>query len=314
MEIIVLGAGAIGSLYGARLANKNEVTLVGRADHVRAIQEHGLRVEGIEAQTVRVRATTSIDEIKPDTLILLTTKVPATSAALAPIASLVRDDTTIVALQNGWNSEQIARAALQGRGVVLRGISQFGAIFERPGTIRYMVKGYTLLEKRSRSARLAKTLNEAGLDCRISDDIRTEVWRKLIFNCVVNPITTILRSEVGRIADPTLDHLKKLVIDECLAVSAAEGISLKTELAGEINAAYAGSPNVVSMRQDIERGRVTEIGALNGAVVELGQKHGLSCPVNDSLTKIIKGMEASPRETASANVADRQLRKISNQK
>jgi 2-dehydropantoate 2-reductase len=314
MEIIVLGAGAIGSLYGTRLASKNEVTLVGRPDHVRAIQEHGLRIEGIEAQTIRVRATTSIDEIKPDTLILLTTKVPATSMALAPIASLVRNDTTIVALQNGWNSEQIARGALQGRGVVLRGISQFGAIFERPGTIRYMVKGYTLLEKHSRSARLGKILNEAGLDCRISDDITTEVWRKLIFNCVVNPITTILRSEVGRIADPTLDRLKKLVIDECLAVAAAEGISLNSELTAEINAAYRGSPNVVSMRQDIERGRVTEIGALNGAVVELGQKHGLSCPVNDALTKIIKGMEASPRETTSANSADRQLRKISNQK
>lgn len=302
MEIIVLGAGAIGSLYGAKLASTNDVTLVGRPDHVRAIEENGLQVEGVETQTVRVRATIRVEKIKPNTAILLTTKVPATAAALAPIASLVRDDTTIIALQNGWNSEQIARSAVQNRGVVLRGISQFGAIFERPGAIRYMVKGYTLLEKNERSPRIAEVLDRAGLDCRISDDIGTEVWRKLTFNCVVNPITTILRSEVGQIVDPDLDRLKQLLIDECVAVAARQGVSLNTDLLAEINAAYAGSHNIVSMQQDLDRGRATEIDYLNGAVVELGAKRGLQCPANDALTKIIKGMEARSRDSGSAKV------------
>jgi len=302
MEIVVLGAGAIGTLYGARLASMNEVTLVGRADHVRAIEENGLQIEGIENQTVRVRATTRVEEIKPNTLILLTTKVPATAAALEPIASLVRDDTTIVALQNGWNSEQVARAAVQNRGVVLRGISQFGAIFERPGAVRYMVKGYTLLEKHERSALIVEVLKRAGLDCRVSDDVTTEVWRKLTFNCVVNPITTILRSEVGQIVDPELNRLKQMVIDECVAVAATQGVSLNTDLLAEINAAYAGSHNIVSMQQDLERGRTTEIDYLNGAVVELGAKRGIQCPANDVLTKIIKGMEARSRESGLANV------------
>ena len=296
MEIIVLGAGAIGTLYGAKLASMNEVTLVGRADHVRAIEENGLQIEGIENQTVRVRATTRVEEIKPNTLILLTTKVPATAAALEPIASLVRDDTTIVALQNGWNSEQVARAAVQNRGVVLRGISQFGAIFERPGAVRYMVKGYTLLEKHERSGPISEVLNRAGLDCRISGAITAEVWRKLTFNCVVNPITTILRSEVGQIVDPELNRLKQMVIDECVAVAATQGVSLNADLLAEINEAYAGSHNIVSMQQDLERGRTTEIDYLNGAVVELGAKRGIQCPANDVLTKIIKGMEARSRE------------------
>ena len=303
MEIIVLGAGAIGSLYGAKLASANNVTLVGQSDHVQAIQENGLRIEGLENQTVRVPATTRIEQIKPNTLILLTTKVPATAAALQPIAPLVRGDTTIVALQNGLDTDQIARAALQERGVVLRGISQFGAIFEKPGTIRYMARGYTLLEKNERSSLIAAVLNEAGLDCRISADIMTEVWRKLIFNCVVNPITTILRSEVGQILDPNLDRLKQLVVDECVAVAVAEGISLKTDLMAEINAAYAGSRNIVSMQQDILRGRTTEIDYLNGAVVERGAKHGLPCPVNDALTKMIKGMEAISRKSRSVKFA-----------
>lgn len=296
MEIIVLGAGAIGSLYGAKLAAGKNVTLVGNPDHVRAIQTNGLRIEGIESEMVRIRAVTRVDQLKPDTLILLTTKVPATASALEPLAALVRDDTTIVVLQNGLNSEQVALAALGGRGVVLRGISQFGAIFERPGTVRYMVSGYTVLENHQRSSRIAAVLNAAGLDCRLSDHIATEVWRKLIFNCVVNPITTILGGAVGQIVHPELSRLKQLVIDECVAVAASEGVRLETDLMAEINAAYAGSPNIVSMQQDLLRGRRTEIDYLNGAVVALGASKGLACPVNDGLTKIIKGMEAYSRK------------------
>jgi 2-dehydropantoate 2-reductase len=312
MQIIVLGAGAIGSLYGAKLAGGNDVTLIGRPEHVRMIEHNGLRIDGIESQTVRVTAATKIDQINPDTLVFLTTKVPATASALEPVLELVRDDTTIIALQNGVNSDEIVRKALRGRGVVLRGITQFGAIFERPGVIRYMVQGYTLLEKHERSARIATVLNEAGLDCRVSTDITTEVWRKLVFNCVVNPITAIIGGEVGDIVDPCLSRLKQLVIDECLAVAEAEGISLEGDLMNQVDAAYAGSRNIVSMQQDLMRGHVTEIDYLNGAVVALGAKHGLDCPVNSSLTSIIKGMEAarrhivltkSPREVCEAKAS-----------
>jgi 2-dehydropantoate 2-reductase len=301
MQIIVLGAGAIGSLYGAKLARANDVTLIARPDHVRAIEESGLRIEGIQTQTVRIRASTGVEELRPDAVILLTTKVPATAAALEPVAPLVRAETTIIVLQNGLNSDAIARKALRGRGVVLRGISQFGAIFERPGTIRYMVGGYTLLESHERSSRIAAVFNAAGLDCRISSDITKEVWRKLVFNCVVNPITTLIGAEVGEIVDPRLDPLKQLVIDECLAVAAAEGISLELDLMAELNAAYAGSRNIVSMQQDLLRGRTTEIDYLNGAVAALGARHGLPCPVNDGLTRIIKGMEAASAILASSN-------------
>jgi 2-dehydropantoate 2-reductase len=303
MEIIVLGAGAIGSLYGAKLANGNNVTLVGRADHVRAIQNNGLRIAGIETRTVPVRAATRIERLESNSLILLTTKVPATIAALAPIAALVRHDTTIVVLQNGLDSDAIARKALGGRGVVLRGITQFGAIFESSGVIRYMAKGYTILEKHERSLGIADVFNATGLDCRVSANITTEVWRKTIFNCVVNPITTITGGEVGTITDPRLNRLKQLVVDECLAVARAEGISLESDLTAEIDAAYAGSRNIVSMRQDLLRGRPTEIDYLNGAVAALGARRGLACPVNEGLTSIIKGMEAMSRDSASKKLA-----------
>lgn len=288
----MLGAGAIGSLYGAKLAAMNDVTLIGRAEHVAAINARGLRIEGLESQTVRVRAATEIEKIGANALILLTTKVTDGAVALAPIARLVGEDTTILCLQNGLGSERIARAAVGDRGIVLRGITQFGAIFESPGVIQFMAPGYTLIEQHERSDRIARTFSDAGLDCRVSPNIAADVWHKLVINCVVNPITAILGCEVGGIANPQLDPLKQLVIDECVAVAATQGVTFAVDFMREISEVFRPSRNLASMLQDLRRGDVTEIDYLNGAVVAIGSGHGLECPVNDALTKIIKAMEA----------------------
>lgn len=293
MEIIVLGAGAIGSLYGAKLAGENDVTLIARAEHVAAINSHGVRIDGIEPQVVGVRAETQIERIGAEALIILTTKVPDTTAALGPIAHLVRDDTTILCLQNGIGNEGIARTAVGGRGVVLRGITQFGAIFELPGVIQFMARGYTLIEEHERSPRLAAVLSAAGLDCRVSRNMAADVWHKLIVNCVVNPITSILGCEVGGIANPRLQPLKRLVIEECVAVAAAEGVTFETNFLQEIDDFFRPSHNLASMLQDLRRGRSTEIDYMNGAVVGLGAQRGVECPVNRALTGIIKAMVAT---------------------
>jgi 2-dehydropantoate 2-reductase len=293
MEIIVLGAGAIGSLYGAKLAANNEVTLIGRAGHVAAINSLGLRIEGLESEVVRVNAATSVEQIGRGALIVLTTKVTDSEAALRPISLLVRDDTTILCLQNGIGSERIVRNALGDRGVVLRGITQFGAIFQAPGVIQFMARGHTLIEHHERSANIAAILSAAGLDCRVSPNIAADVWHKLVINCVVNPITAILGSEVGGIANPQLGPLKKLVIDECIAVANAEGIKLDTDFILEIDNFFRPSHNLASMLQDVRRGHVTEIDYLNGAVAKIGAHHGLDCPVNAALTAIIKAMEVA---------------------
>jgi 2-dehydropantoate 2-reductase len=292
MQIIVLGAGAIGSLYGAKLAAAHDVLLIARPQHVAAINARGLRIEGIESQTVRVLAATTVSHIAADALILLTTKVTASAAALGPLAPLVRDNTTILCLQNGLGSEQIARGALEGRGLVLRGITQFGAIFETPGAIKYMAAGYTVLEQHERSDAIAGVLNAAELSCRISPNIAAEVWHKTVFNCVVNPITAILGCEVGGIANPQLDPLKQLVIDECVSVAATQGVTFDIDFMREITGVFGPSRNIVSMLQDLRRGHPTEIDYMNGAVAALGAGHGVPCPVNRALTDIIKAMKA----------------------
>lgn len=295
MQIIVLGAGAIGSLYGAKLAAANEVLLIGRPEHVAAINSHGLRIEGIERTTVRIPAATAVSEIGANALILLTTKVMASAVALEAIAPLVRDDTTILCLQNGLGSEQIARAATGSRGVVLRAITQFGAIFETPGAIKYMAPGYTVIENHPRSGPIADLFSAGGLNCRVSANINAEVWHKTVFNCVVNPITAILGCEVRAIAQAGLNPLKQLVIHECVAVAATQGVTFEVDLLREIDEAFAPSHNIASMLQDLRRGRPTEIDSMNGAVAALGAKHGVPCPVNRALTDMIKAMETPPR-------------------
>ena len=292
MEIVVLGAGAIGSLYGAKLALKNDVTLVARVEHADAINAHGLRVDGLESHLARVNAVTELDQIGTNALLLVTTKVQDTAGALAPIAPLVRADTTIVSLQNGLGSETIVRRALGDRGVVLRGITQFGAIFNKPGVIQFMARGYTLLEKHDRSDKIASVLSAAGLDCRVSANIAHDVWHKLVINCVVNPITAILGCEVGGIASRQLGPLKRLVIDECVAVAASQGIKLDTDFIREIDDFFRPSHNLASMLQDLRRGHPTEIDYMNGAVAALAARHEVPAPVNNALAAIIKAMEA----------------------
>ena len=225
MNVIVLGAGAIGSVYAAKLAANHDVTVVARGAHVQAINREGLRMIGREVLTAQVRATTAVDAVPPNTLVLLTTKVNDNRAAAASIAHLVRDDTIILCVQNGLHGERIVKAAIGDRSVVLRAITQFGAIFREPGVVDLKVSGYTLIEAGDRSRAIASLLTASGLDGRVSDDINVDVWRKLIFNCVINPITSIIGTEVGGIADVGLDALNQIVIDECLHVARADGVA-----------------------------------------------------------------------------------------
>ena len=291
MNVVVFGAGAIGSVYAAKLSAHHPVTIIGRPDHVAAIARDGLRVIGRESFTARVHAALDLGELPNRTLVLLTTKVNDNRRAAAALATVVQPDTIVLCVQNGLGSEAVVKDVIAGRCLVLRAITQFGAIFSEPGVVDLKVSGYTLVEAGSHSQAVADLLTASGLDGRVSPAISTEIWRKLIFNCVINPITSIVGSEVGGIADPRLDPLKRLVIDECLRVAATDGVSFQEDFVRAIGDTFGTSRNIASMRQDLQRGRPTEIDFMNGAVVALGQRHGIDCPVNAALTAIIKAME-----------------------
>ena len=266
MTFVVLGAGAIGTFYGARLSAANDVTLVARQAHVDRIAADGVRI------TYRVDAATAVRRVERDTVILLTTKVTDSAAAIRPIVDLLAPDTTIVCLQNGLESEQIVAALVGGRCPVVRAITHFGATFAAPGVVALKANGHTLLAPGARSEDIAHALTACRLDGRVSSAMKEEIWRKLIFNCVVNPLTALTRMEVGWISDERLDPVKQLIVDECVAVARRDGVPLESGFVQVINDVFRPSRNLSSMHQDLLRGKETEIDHLNGAVVGLGRQ------------------------------------------
>ena len=291
MNVVVFGAGAIGSVYAAKLSAHHPVTVIGRPDHVAAIARDGLRVIGRESFTARVRAAVDLGALPNSTLVLLTTKVNDNRRAAAALATAVQPDTIVLCVQNGLGSEAVVKDVMAGRCLVLRADHAVRRHLQRAR--RRGPEGLGIHADRSgpHSQAVADLLTASGLDGRVSPAINTEIWRKLIFNCVINPITSIVGSEVGGIADPRLDPLKRLVIDECLRVAATDGVSFQEDFVRAIADIFGASRNIASMRQDLQRGRPTEIDFMNGAVVALGQQHGIDCPVNAALTAIIKAME-----------------------
>ena len=291
MNIIVLGAGAIGSVYGARLSKYHDVTLIGGAAHVEAIQRDGLIMQGHTVGTLRIPAFAAVPAIAPGTLILLTTKVNNNVAAVRPIVEMLPGNVTIVCVQNGLYSEHLVKNLVGDRALVLRAITQVGGVLVGPGIVDNTVAGYTLLESHEQSPAIAALLSEAGLDGRIVPDIKKEMWRKAVFNCVINPTTTLVGSEVGGIVDPQLNGLKQQIIDECLAVACADGVTFEEDFIALIDRVFAGARTIASMRQDLMKGRRTEIDHMNGAVVDLGKKYGVDCPVNAAMTTMIRYLE-----------------------
>ena len=295
MRIAVLGAGAIGSVYGAKLSTAHDVVLVARREHADEINTHGLTVTGTEERTYRVRAVTALEALAPDALVVLTTKVSDSAAAVASIADLVSGETTILCVQNGLYSEDVAKTALAGRCLVLRAITHFGAIYRTPGVVELKVSASTRIEQSPRSAAIAEAFTRCGLNGEVTDRIKDEMWQKVVVNCVINPINAMTRTEVGAIADERLRPLKQLIVDECRRVAAKDGVDLAADFVDQIDRQYAPSRNLSSMQQDLLKARRTEIDFLNGAVVRLGARFGIDCPVNQALTMIIKAMErASP--------------------
>ena len=293
-RIVVLGAGAVGSAYGAQLSRRNDVLLVGRADHVREINAKGLVVEQEEKGTYKLPAVTSLKEIPQDALILVTTKAYDLLDVLKPIRDLVRKDTVVLLLQNGLGIEETASRALKGRGEIIRGLATLASEMLAPGRIRYW-KGQTILSPGTTAARVAQVLEDSGLAVRTATDFPTEVWKKLVVNCVINPLTAILQARDNEIGGELLAGIRHAVVREVVAVGVAEGITLKSDLADFVDQVIPRYENRSSMLQDLTRGSRTEIDFLNGKVVELGKRHGIPTPANDCLTQLVRFLEVRPR-------------------
>jgi 2-dehydropantoate 2-reductase len=206
------------------------------------------------------------------------------------VVKLLRKDTTILILQNGIGNEEIVKSVVDDICPVERGVIHFGAEFLKPGEVTIM-KGWVVLGNTEKGREIAKLFNESGLETRATDDLRKDIWKKLIINCVINPLTAILQIKDYEIVVPSLERVRRGVVGECLEVARAEGVHFENGFMEALDKEISGLKNYSSMHQDLMKGKTTEIDFLNGKIVEMGGKHKIPTPINESLVSMIKLLE-----------------------
>jgi 2-dehydropantoate 2-reductase len=289
-RILILGAGAIGSVLGAFLSKCKPVTLIGNKEHVGAVNSKGLTILGREKETFHPEAKTSVCKIPPDTLVILSAKAYDTVSAVQGIERLLMEDTVILVLQNGIGNEDVVKRIVKAKSHVLRGITNIAAEFLKPGQVRYW-HGTTTIEHNRAAEQIAETMNSCGIKTSLSNHINDDVWIKSAVNCVVNPLTAIFGVRNCDIVTNSLDTVRHGVVEECVKVGEAEGITFPQDFTRHVDTEIMHYSNYSSMYQDIKKKRKTEIDFLNGKIVELGERHLIPTPFNYTLLHLVKYLE-----------------------
>lgn len=285
----------MGSFFGGLLSRHHDVLLIGRAEHVEAIRAHGLRISGKTSLIARPAAATIVPQsVRPD-LIFVTTKAYDTANAMLALQRFA-DRATFVTLQNGLgNAETIAKTARR----VVAGTTTIGVTFIGPGEIRHAGIGETVLGAWAHVdeedvVRLRDVLADVGLITKVTSDVRSELWSKLVVNAAINPLGAIAAVPNGRLVrDKRLLAVLDGVCREAVAVAKAEGAHVdgeelrhRTQLVAKRTAANRGS-----MLQDLDRHRQTEIDAITGPIVRAAARHRILVPLNSALYAVVRARE-----------------------
>jgi 2-dehydropantoate 2-reductase len=297
MKIAVLGAGALGSLLGGKLAEGgHEVVLISpRGAHVERINREGLRLDGLGGdRRVKVRACLSAGEAGPAELVIVLVKAPQTRAAMAGAFALVGPETMVLTLQNGLGNVESLMEVV-GRDKVVAGSTSHGAELKGPGWVRHAGGGAMALGEMSglvtdRLRNLGRIFTESGLaPVALSDDVLGLIWEKLVVSVAINAITALARIRNGVILDfPETEEISRLAVLEAVEIARRKGIIFRQdplELTRQV--ARKTWANRSSMLQDILARRPTEIEAINGAVVREGESLGVPTPVNKVLAGLV---------------------------
>ena len=311
MKIGVLGAGSLGSAMGAALAEAgSEVWLVSRnRAHVDAIRAHGLEVRTDDGErTVRVDAAVDCAGLAPVDLLIVLVKSFDTRKAIEAAMPAVGEHTIVMSLQNGLGHEEVLGAVV-GRERLVAGRTYVGGQLLAPGIVLAGTRGKRTsvgeLDGRitDRVRAVAAEFERAGLATTASDNILGTIWDKLLVNAATGALAGITRLPYGRLyAVPEVEATAIAAVTEGMAVARAAGIAISYADPREPwLAAGKGLPFdfKASILQSLERGSVTEIDWINGAVVREGRRLGVPTPVNDTLVACIKGLEHGLHATGS---------------
>jgi len=308
MKIAIIGAGAMGCLYGAKLSAipSNEVWLIDVwKEHIDAVNEKGLEMEknGEVFHYKNLKVTTEAGQAGVCDLAVIFVKSTLTGMAVRLNKAVFGPDTVALTLQNGLGNIDLIREVI-GDGNVIAGTTAHGATMLGPGRMRHAGSGKTIIGELSggRSARLeriARILEEAGLETQLSDNVLGLVWDKLMVNVGINALTGITGLHNGELLDyPEIEELLDAAVEEAHSVAKAKGIRLSYEdpVKHTKDVCKATAANKSSMLQDILNGKQTEIDMINGAIVREGAAVGIATPVNLALTNLIKFLQRSDRK------------------
>ena len=310
MKIAILGAGALGCAIGATLTEGgHETWLLARSPtHVEAMRRDGLQVD--DANGVRrivVRAATAPNEVGVADLVIVLVKSFHTDAAMRGALALVGPQTRVLSLQNGLGHEEIL-AEIVGRDRVLAGKTYVGGVLRGPGHIQSGVTGKATyigeLGGRITPAvkAIADAFNAAGLMTTVSENIVGTMWDKLLVNVATGALTGITRLTYGQLyGEPLLKSTALAAVSEAIAAAQAGGVLLSMtdpEQAWTLAAEGLSPAFKTSMLQSLEKGSITEVDFINGAVVRAGQRLGVPTPVNATLVACIKGIERAMADEA----------------
>ena len=303
MKIGIVGAGAMGSVYGGLFAAAgHDVWLVDIwREHVEAIRANGLTVSGASGErTVRPAATTSPAEAGPCELVVLATKMRDLDAAARSMGPMVGNDTAILAIQNGLGNQEILERILDGRDFLVGIAGGFGASISKPGAVHH--NGWDRVHiaeaaggNSARLLRIVDVWRGAGFNADAYADPGPMIWGKYICNLAFSPVCAALSLRIGQVLDnPEARTLAEGCATEAYQVASAKGIKLEfSDPVQRVHEFGRVIPNAMpSMLLDMLAGRPTEIDALNGALVrEAGRIH-LTAPTNAFMTRVVRALEA----------------------
>ena len=303
-RIAVVGAGAMGCLFGGLLAEGGlDVTLIDVwQEHVDLINRDGLRMLGYGGdRSISVRATTHPGDLEPMDVMFVQCKAPYTKDAVGRVLHLLREDSVAISFQNGLGNEENI-GEVTGMERVLGGVTAQGAAVEGPGAVRNFGNLPTHIGEMGggiseRAERIAAALDRAGLQTSAVADVRQAIWKKLLANIAISPTSAIANMTIKQVfAVPELRETAFEALDEAVEVARAEGIDLNAAETREVIDQIAGpegtGDNKSSLCVDILNRRPCEVDVISGAVVRLGREHGIPTPVNKTLVAAIKALES----------------------
>lgn len=299
MRIGIIGAGALGTLFGYRLAGEHTVSMLEvRPDVVDGIAHDGLRLDEEEAR--RVTITTLARDLFASRILFVFVRATDTMRALRPFVRNLDPACAIVSLQNGVSNEDAIKATLGGNIALVTGATTESARATGPGAALRLGHGTTILGSGGASpdvcARVATLLTDAGFSTAVAYDIRPHLWGKLIANAAINPVAALLnRPNRVIIDDPNASELARSLAREAATVANAMRIALPfNDPWAYVRAIVEQTADLQnSMLADLSNGVKTEIDHINGAIVAAGRRAAVPTPYNETMFRLIRASEAT---------------------